>query len=402
MPTKLIYHTDPFTLEFTAHIIGKTILPNDRVGIALAQTYFYPTGGGQEYDTGTIGDARVIEVTLDDAGNVLHIVDRDVIGEIVPARIDGERRRAFMQHHSAQHLLSHTFEHARDLETLSAKISIESPATIDLPAAQISESDLIRVENLANEIIRADRAIKSYFVAETDIGKIPLRRPPKVSGQIRIVEIDALDYSACGGTHCTSTGMIGILKILRVELRGERTRIHFVAGQRALDYFQDAHAITARLALDFSIAPKDILATVERQRESLRAALTQIEELGAYKLRADAAQMIANAEHVGAVRIAIVFLRDQTIQQARALALILKTDANLVSVLATRDDAKIGLIVTCGENTGANANALLRELLAEIGGRGGGDARLAQGGGAATDDQLNTLLANANKSARMN
>jgi alanyl-tRNA synthetase len=395
MPTELLYYTDPFTLDFTARITGKTILPDGRIGIALAQTYFYPTGGGQEHDTGTLGDARVIEVTIDDAGDVLHIVDRDVIGEIVPARIDGERRRAFMQHHSAQHLLSHTFEHARDLETLSAKISIESPATIDLPAAQISESDLTRVENLANEIIREDRAIKSYFVAENEIGKIPLRRPPKVSGQIRIVEIDALDYSACGGTHCTQTGMIGVLKILRVEPRGDRTRIHFVAGQRALDYFQEEHAIVARLALDFSVAPKDILATVERQREALRAALAQIEELGAYKLRADAAQLIANAERIGTTRFVCEFLREQTIQQARALALILKNEANLVSVLATRDDAKIGLLVTCGEMTGVNANALLRKLLTDIGGRGGGDARLAQGGGAASDEQLRALLANA-------
>jgi alanyl-tRNA synthetase len=395
MPTQLLYHDDPFQLDFTARITGKTILPDGRIGIAFAQTYFYPTGGGQEYDTGTLGDARVVEVTIDDAGDVLHIVDRDVIGETVPARIDGERRRAFMQHHSAQHLLSHTFEHARDLETLSAKISIESPATIDLPAAQISESDLTRVENLANEIIREDRAIKSYFVAENEIGKIPLRRPPKVSGQIRIVEIDALDYSACGGTHCTQTGMIGVLKILRVEPRGDRTRIHFVAGQRALDYFQEEHAIVARLALDFSVAPKDILATVERQREALRAALAQIEELGAYKLRADAAQLIANAERIGTTRFVCEFLREQTIQQARALALILKNEANLVSVLATRDDAKIGLLVTCGEMTGVNANALLRKLLTDIGGRGGGDARLAQGGGAASDEQLRALLANA-------
>jgi alanyl-tRNA synthetase len=189
--------------------------------------------------------------------------------------------------------------------------------------------------------------------------------------------------------------MIGVLKILRVEPRGDRTRIHFVAGQRALDYFQEDHAIVARLALDFSVAPKDIFAAVERQRESLRAALAQIEELGAYKLRADAAQLSARAEQIGTTRFVCEFLREQTIQQARALALILKNEANLVSVLATRDDAKIGLLVTCGEMTGANANALLRKLLTDIGGRGGGDARLAQGGGAASDEQLRALLANA-------
>ncbi len=161
MPTEQLYLHDPFRTEFEAEVIAQTNLDTGHKGVLLAGTYFYPTGGGQEHDTGMLGAARVVDVQIDDEGTIVHIVEGDVGGSRVPARIDWDRRFANMQHHSGQHILSEAFQEALDLETISSRISIDSPTTIDLPARDLSEADLARVENLANAVIYEDRPIKS-------------------------------------------------------------------------------------------------------------------------------------------------------------------------------------------------------------------------------------------------
>ncbi|MBI5301267.1 MAG: hypothetical protein HY868_03950 [Chloroflexi bacterium] len=393
MPTRLAYLDDPLTLEFTAHITGKTVLPDGRRAVVLDATYFYPTGGGQEHDTGTLGDARVTDVVTNDAGDVLHIVDREVNGDALPARIDRARRFAFIQHHSGQHLLSQAFEHELDLETVAVNINIDSASTLDLNTNAISAENLARVENFANVIIYQDRAIKSYWVSEANITSVPLRRPPKVTGQIRIVEIDQLDYSACGGTHCPRTGMIGVLKILKTERRNDKTRIYFAAGTRALEFFQQYQTIVTQVGLSFSTGPEGIVAALERQRDELRAAQTALAQFEEARLHNHTRELIAHAESLDALNLIVADEGERAAQAVRAIASALQNEPGIVAVLVTRAGGKLGVAVACAADTGVNANALIRALLADIAGRGGGDAKLAQGGGAASEEQIRALLA---------
>ncbi|MBN2860536.1 MAG: alanyl-tRNA editing protein, partial [Sphaerochaetaceae bacterium] len=225
MSTELCYFEKPFELQFTANVVSKKTLEDGRVCLVLDRTYFYPTGGGQEHDTGSVGQARVLDVFKDDQGNVIHVLDQDIEDEIVTARIDGERRFGHMQHHSAQHILTQCFQRVLDLETISVKISVDSPSAIDLYASDINPLDLTRVEELANSIIYQNRPIKSYFITEEDAHKVPFRRPPVITEQIRVIEVDGFDYSACGGTHCTATGMVGIIKVLKTDRRAEKLRV---------------------------------------------------------------------------------------------------------------------------------------------------------------------------------
>lgn len=393
MTTERVYLTDPFCWEFTANVVEKKELPEGRQVVLLDRTCFYPTGGGQEHDKGTLGGATVLDIENDEYGNIVHIVDRPIEGTVVKGAVDGSRRFAFMQHHSAQHLVSAVLDQLPGLETVSSHISIDSPTTIDVPGTSVAEADLLRVEDTANEMIWQDRPIRSYMITNEQVRSLPFRRPPKVSGEIRVVEIEKYDYSACGGTHCTRTGMIGVCKILRAERRGDKTRVHLVAGRRALETFQSEHAIVTLTARKLDTGPEGIAAALERHSEALRAAQDELEKLREEKMQWEAKAIAAKAEVVDGIRLVTLGLRDRTPQAIRALASQLQHEPGVVALIAAYDGARLTLTVTCAEDTGIRANELIRKQLAEIGGRGGGDARLAQGGGGASEEQFRGLFA---------
>ena len=400
LSTELAYLADPFRLEFDAEITERVKLPDGRTGVILATTCFFPTGGGQEHDTGTLGDARVIDVLIGDTGTVVHVVDREVGAMRVHATIDRPRRFAFMQHHSAQHLLSHALDEALALETVSANINIDTPSTIDLALGARGDVDLTPGENLANALIYEDHPIKSYFISADQIPAIPFRRPPKVSGQIRVVEIEGRDYSACGGTHCTRTGMIGVVKIVKTERRAEKLRVHFLAGQRALEYFQDIHASVTLVARQFNTSPEAVGQAVEKQREALRAAQKELETFQTERVALETQRLVTSAQGLDGIKLVTASFRQRALQELRALALQLQNEPGVVAVLAAYDGAKLALAVACAPYTGVNANALMRAQLAEFGGRGGGDARLAQGGGAASEVQFQSFNAHTGEYIR--
>ena len=400
MTTERAYLTDPLTLEFEAEILDRLTLPDSRKGLLLGRTYFYPTGGGQDHDTGTLGPARVVDVFSDDAGNVVHVVDGEVEGSAAPARIDRARRLAFMQHHSAQHLLSGAVETTLGLETIAVKINIDSPSTIDFPIPRIDEAGMERAEALANAIIYEDRPIRSYFVPEGEIGQVPLRRPPKVTGEVRIVEIDRFDYSACGGTHCTTTGMIGIVKVLKAERRGEETRIYFVAGDLARRQFESEHSALMRIAQRLNANPETAAAALDKQFEQTAALEKQVKALHQEKMALEARDLAARAQRDGPVRTIVASFQARPIQELRELGSLLQTDQDLAAALAAYDGAKVALVVVAGSATGVRAGEWIRELLAPLNARGGGDARLAQGGGSASEEQFQDLLWRATDSMR--
>jgi len=390
LPTELAYHTDPFCWEFEAEIIRQIDLPDGRIGVILPKTFFYPTGGGQEHDVGTLGEARVTDVMMDDAGDVIHIVDRAVSG-LVHATIDGKRRFAFMQHHSGQHLLSAAVLQAQHIESISANINIDTPSTIDLDTN--ADLDLTPSEDLANAIIWQDRPIKTYVVDETRLQTIPLRRPPQVSNSIRIVEIEGVDYCACGGTHCTRTGMIGIVKIVKTEHVNKKLRVHFVCGDRALQYFQNIHTIVTHVARQMDTHPDRILDALTKQHQALDAMQKELQELRELKLSIEAKQLVTRAQAFKSFRLITASFRNRLAQELRVLGMQLQNEPGIVAMLASYDGAKVSLVMACAADTQLDANDLLRAILADIHGRGGGDARLAQGGGTASEEWFTTLPA---------
>ncbi len=389
---QLAYLNAPLKLEFEAKVVHKTRADKGQIDVILEKTYFYPTGGGQAHDTGILGEAQVVDVFKDKVGQVVHRLDRDISGSIVPAKIDYDRRLGHMQHHSAQHILSRSLEAWLRLETLSVKISADTPSTLDVPLADLTQAELERVERFANGIIFENRPIKSYFITDEQIHTVPFRRPPTVKGQIRVVEVDSFDYSACGGTHCPTTGMIGLVKILKTESKNKKLRLHFVAGNQALHYFQHCHHIVTEISRNLSTAPDEVANLVHQQTEQLRLAQREVERLRGEILSLEAQQLLERAEKFGAYRLILTTFEDRSFNELRQLAKLLREEEDVIAVLAGYDGQKLSVIVSCADNTNVRAKELLAKQLARIGGKGGGDNKMAQGGGQATEKQIETFF----------
>ncbi len=392
MNSQLLYQEDQTVLEFEAQVVELVALPDNRCGVVLDRTYFYPTGGGQVHDTGEIGTARVVEVFKEEAGSrVVHVVDRELdIGAVI-ARIDGERRLRHMQHHTAQHLLTQCLLRQTGFETVSANINGYSPSTLDLVTTQVSKPDLDQAELIANQIIYEDRAVRTYFVSPEELSTIPLRRPPKVTENIRIVEIDHYDYSACGGTHVLSTGSIGLVKVVKTERQNDKTRVYFIAGLQAMGVFHQMYESLTGLANKMSTSWQDVGDVISKQTERLGVLQKELQSLRQNALRFEAQDLAAGAEERDGFRLVRASFDARSPSELRILADAFRKIRDLVAVLSAYDGQKLSMILTCGEATGKDARQLLNTQLAQIGGRGGGDASFAQGGGVATEAQYRLL-----------
>jgi alanyl-tRNA synthetase len=399
MNEQALYLEDPLKLEFEAHITQVIDMPNGRMGVTLDRTYFYPTGGGQWHDTGSLEGIRVVEVIKpEDKNELIHVVDvmheadRKLEPGRVHASIDRGRRLRHMQHHTAQHLLTGCFVHLLGYETVSAHISGYTPSTIDMEAESVSVQELVQVEDLANQVITENRSIKTYFASPEEIQDIPLRKPPPAVEQVRIVEIDGFDYSACGGTHCLQTGMIGVLKILKTERQNEKLRVSFVAGEQALEYFQEYQRVAVDLAGHLSVGLSEVMEAVVRLEEGLRSAQKELSALRIERIGFEAQKLAEAAESVGKVRLVLASFRERPVDELRLLAKELKEMPDVVTLMASFDGKKVTAIAACGESSGVDARLLLNALLGKVGGRGGGEARLAQGGGAASEEEFAVLF----------
>jgi alanyl-tRNA synthetase len=393
MDPQLLYQDDSTILEFEAQVVERINLPDGRKGLVLDLTYFYPTGGGQEHDTGELGDARVVDVFKDEQNSrLIHVVEGEVGLGGVPAHINAERRLRHMQHHTAQHLLTQCLLRQTGFETISANINGYSPSTLDIVASKIEKSDLDQAEQLANQIIYEDRVVKTYFVPPEELHSIPLRRPPKVTENIRIVEIDNYDYSPCGGTHVLRTGSIGLIKVLKAERQNDKMRVYFIAGMQAMQVFHQMYESLAGLANKMSISWQDLPEVVGKQAEQLGAIQKELQALRQAGVRYEANDLVAASEEYGGVKLVRASFASRPVVELRLLGEELKRMSDVVAYLSSHDGQKVSLIVTCGDGTGRDARQLLTTFLAQVGGRGGGDARFAQGGGVMSKEQYRIFL----------
>ena len=203
-----LYYDDSYCTTFDAAVtaIGEI---DGRAAVQLDRTYFYPTSGGQPNDTGTLGSERVSDVLVQ--GDALwHVLDASTslrVGQGVTGSIDWQRRYDHMQQHSGQHLLSQVFYRLFGFETVSVHFGA-AESTLDLDVPAVDPDQLATAEQETNRLAYAALPISAYSVEQEALAAIPLRRPPKVTGTVRIVEIAAYDYSACGGTHVHTTAEI--------------------------------------------------------------------------------------------------------------------------------------------------------------------------------------------------
>ena len=405
--TDRLYYTDSYSRECDA-TIERVEERDGRTIIVLDRTVFYPTSGGQPFDTGTLGSSRIIDVVDQDDGSIAHVVeDSSRPGPVDPAgpkgpalpvatvvaqgfspakrihaTIDWPRRFDHMQQHTGQHVLSAAFDKLFGAPTVGFHLGAES-STIDL-ARDVSPRDIAAAEAEANRIVWEDRPVTIRFATAEEAATLPLRKrdqkdKPAREGTLRLIEVEDFDLSACGGTHVARTGAIGIVAIGSWEKFKGGQRIEFLCGGRALDRFRSMRDTVAAAVRLLSIPVAELPGAIERLqvevKDQKRAMIALNAELASY--RADELAASADATDKGRLGLRAIEA-DAGGLKALAVAIAAHPDHIVVLVSTT----KPALVVVARSKEGVvQANQVLSALTAKFGGRGGGKPDIAQGGG---------------------
>jgi alanyl-tRNA synthetase len=391
MTDRLYYH-DSFLYDFDAEVCEVTDSP--RPALVLDRSAFYPTSGGQVFDTGWItagADAkfRVTEVADREDGKVVHYVEatRDIKpGTRIHGQIDGTRRRDHMQQHSGQHVLSAAFIKLFDMHTVSFHMADEY-CSIDLDTPTLTKEQIESAERLANEIILENRAVDIRFVPREEVGKLGLRKDPVADrDELRIIDIRDVDVSACGGTHVRQTGQIGCVLLRKAERVRQGWRVEFVAGQRAVATARRDFTTLTETAGLFSAHIYDVPMQAGKALDEIRSLRKQREQTLEELAAAQAAALLAETpqEEKSGRKIIVHTFADREVNFLKLLAQKLTRLApNVVALLATTSP-QVALVFaqSAGQPVGQSFDmgALMKETLAVLGGKGGGSKDMAQGG----------------------
>ncbi|HEV2489926.1 MAG TPA: alanyl-tRNA editing protein [Candidatus Acidoferrales bacterium] len=379
--TERLYYDDSFLREFDARVVACEA-DGARWRVRLDRTAFYPTSGGQPFDTGKLGDARVVEVLDDEAAGaeeVIHFTEQPVALGAIHGAIDWPRRFDHMQQHTAQHMLSAAFIELFQFQTVSFHLGREI-SSIDLAAPSIVPRHLDEAERRVNEIVFEDRAVAVRYGTQESLAAEGVRKKVEREGILRVIDIENFDRQPCGGTHLARTGQAGILLIRRCERQKQNWRVEFVAGFRALAAARGDLSTLRRAAESIGCGMPQVPEMIGKMQEERRILqrdakkLTErLAELGAASLLATKAERSRD----GARRVIVFVSDDATASYLAMLAAKLVANSGVQTILASRA-ANAAVFAQSAEIIG-DMGALLRELLSPVGGKGGGSKSFAQG-----------------------
>ncbi|HMO57735.1 MAG TPA: alanyl-tRNA editing protein [Roseiflexaceae bacterium] len=372
MKTERLYYADSYLRRFNAQVLARRTQPQPAV--ALDRSAFYPEGGGQPADHGTLNGIAVHD-TQAEGDLVWHVMAQPLDADTVEGEIDWQRRFDHMQQHHGQHLLSAAFANHFGLHTESFHLGVRE-ATIDLATATMSGAIATEAEALANRVIWEARPVQARFVDAAELASLQLRKPPSVRGPIRVVSVPEFDHSACGGTHPATTGGVGLIFIRRWERRGESIRITFVCGERATTELRRTATMLGRIAGGLSVATDELEAAISRIQTAEEQARSRAAELTERLLGYEVQELATTAQ--GDMRLVRAAYDDRSLDEARSMARQL-TAAGCVALIGIRSN-KAHVLLARPANSELDCGALLREVLAPFGGRGGGRPDMAQGG----------------------
>ena len=377
--TERLYYTDSYLREFEANVVEEvsSVEGATRQAVVLDRTAFYPTSGGQPFDTGALGDARVLDVIDRQDGVVLHVVDAAVPLGAVRGRIDWNRRFEHMQQHTGQHILSAAFEHTAGARTVSFHLGSAS-STIDF-AREVSAAEITTAESAANDVVWDDRAIGVRFVTEQEAAALPLRKEPARPGMLRLIDIEGFDLSACGGTHVSRTGAVGNINIASAERFRGGTRIEFTCGIRTLRADRVLRESVSAAARHLSTAAPEFPAAVERLLADGRDSRRRIKELQDQLAAHEAERLAAAASQTAGASVAIAALDSWDAAGLKAIASGIVRRPGHAAILA--GGAPLAVVVARAADLTIDASAIVQKLVARFGGKGGGRPELAQAGG---------------------
>ena len=382
--SKRLYYEEPYLQEFKGKILEK-IKIDDKPALILDNTCFYPTSGGQPNDLGYIQSVPIVDV-IEDNERIIHILKQGIeeeCGDTVIGKIDWKRRFDHMQQHSGQHILSAAFEKLWNAETVSFHLGDEV-CTLDIMKDDITPEEVKRGEVLANNVVLENKPIKTYFVNKEEVNKLNLRKIPPQKGDIRIVEIKDFDICACCGTHCGTTGEVGLIKILRWEKRGAKIRLDFICGKRSLKDYYWKNELIKNISNKLTIKDTELGETVERmleERKETRKELREIKE----KLQEYEAKKLIDETSIrdNGIKIINKVFEEKKFQEVRGLVQkIINLDDSVVVLAGIKSKEEgVKILFACSRALNYDMNKLIREAGKFIEGRGGGAPNFAQAGG---------------------
>ncbi|WP_042148711.1 serine-tRNA(Ala) deacylase AlaX [Paucisalibacillus sp. EB02] len=395
MQTEKLYYQDQYLGRFTAHILNAQIDEKGRFYVILDQTAFYPTGGGQPHDTGTLNDMEVIDVE-EINGEIRHYISGSMeVGSECVGEIHWERRMDHMQQHAGQHILSAAFEEEFGYKTVSFHMGKEL-CSIDIAIENLTEEEAYEVEKIANIIIIENHPIETRWVNQEELSNYKLRKEVSVSENIRLVIIPDFDYNGCGGTHPIATGQVGSIEILHWEKQKNHVRVFFVCGRRVRTQLHKKHKVIQNLSALLSSPQEQLVETSKRILEGTKQLEKIITHLKQQLIEYEAESLTAQSERKQQYKLIKEVFVNRPIAELQQLAKNITSKSDMIIVLLVNEtDEKLQLVCGRGKGTSVSMNQLIKQVLPTINGKGGGNDVIAQGGGEKLihpDELMNRLV----------
>ncbi len=381
--TERLYYSDSYLTEFDASVI-RVLTHEGRPAVVLDRTAFYPSSGGQPFDTGRLGTARVVEVIDTEDGEILHVIEGELEPGGVTGAIDWTRRFEHMQQHTGQHVLSAAFERVAGAGTESFHLG-SSSSTIDLNRP-LSPTDLERAEEEANRIIWEDLPVAVRFASAEEAAALPLRKESLRTGTLRLIEVPNFDLSACGGTHVARTGAIGAVVVASSERFRGGTRVEFLCGVRATRGYRSLRDTVAASVRLVSVLPTELPAGIERLQAEMKDARRSLKDLQNRLASFEGLSLADRAEAIGPCRAVIAIVDGWDQNGLKSLAGAITTRPGHVAALFSAATPSAAVIARAPD-VAVDCALLLKKLIERFGGKGGGRPDLAQGGGLQGDPE---------------
>ncbi len=376
--TDRLYYQDSYWTDFSAELIELREVGNKRAAI-LDRTAFYPTSGGQPHDTGLLSSVRTYEVAEDESGTILHFIEAELPLGTIRGRVDWARRFDFMQQHSGQHILSQAFIQTAGAATLSFHLGLEI-CTIDLALEQPSEEIMEKAEDTASGIVFENRPVRILEVDRSGLAALGIRKDTQREGQIRVIEVEGFDRSACGGTHVRSSGEVGLIAILGYERYKGGTRVEFACGRRALKTLRKDHEVLKSLGRLYSGHPYELPKLtgklMEERSELARENARLVERL----LEFEADTMVREVQPMAGMRLVQARYTGRSIENVKLLAQKIAAHSATAAILVLSGETA-QIVVSKSGDLEIHCGAAIKQAAARFGGKGGGRAELAQAGG---------------------
>ena len=373
--TEKLYYNDPFCKTFTA-TVRACVQEKDAWAVTLDRTAFYPEGGGQPADHGTLGGAAVSDVREKD-GEIVHCCDRPLaVGETVEGRVDFARRFDFMQQHSGEHIVSGILCGIFHCDNVGFHIGHDL-VTIDFNAGLTAE-DVLDIERRANQYIWEDHALSVAYPSPEELEKLDYRSKKALAGQVRIVSWPGADCCACCGTHVLRSGQVGLVKLLSCQKFREGVRIEMAAGARALDRFNVIAGQNTRVSQLLSAKPDATAAAVERLQAELYALRGRVAALE----ERDFARLARQYQGAGDVLLVEPAMSPESL---RKLCGAVQTAAGGRCAVFAGGEGAFQYAVSAPEG---DLRPLAKSINAALNGRGGGKPNFVQGSVQAEEGEI--------------